>query len=142
MAKWMKIFVEGLVTTLNAALTKSHYRQANIAYEADNDVECAVKIMLGKLRYVSLGEPSKVDHYGWIYFDFGSNHQRNAEKIIESIEELVEWLDTNYDKGLGYDIGSGYYIREMQHIPFQGYPKPKEQFLQEMILVEFRWERR
>jgi hypothetical protein len=54
---------------------------------------------------------------------------------------LIAWLDANYEKGLGYDIGA-YYIREMQHIPFQGYPKPKEQFLQEMILVEFRWEKR
>jgi hypothetical protein len=137
----LQIIAEGLVTTLNLALSKAHYRHANITYEADNDVECAIKLMLGKERQVSLGEPTKKDHYGWAYFDFGSNHQRAALKIIAAIDELIAWLDANYEKGLGYDIGA-YYIREMQHIPFQGYPKPKEQFLQEMILVEFRWERR
>jgi len=138
----LKTIAEGLVTTLNGALSKSHYRQANITYEADNDVECAIKLMLGRSDQRSLGDASIIDHYGWIYFDFGSNHQRAALKIIEAIDELVDWLANSYDKGLGYDIGGSVYIRDMEHIPFQGYPKPKEQFLQEMILVKFIWERR
>jgi hypothetical protein len=138
----LKEILEGLCNTLNGTLTKAHYRPANIDYGADNDVECAVKVMLGRQEQVGIGMPTKYDHYGWIYLDYGSNHQRAALKITEAIDEFLDWQAGNYNQGLGFDIGSGYYIRDMEHIPFQGYPKPKELFLQEMILLRFIWERR
>lgn len=134
--------VEGLVATLNATLTLAHYRPANITFEADKDVECAVKVMLGTQDVAGLGMITSYDHEGWIYLDYGTNHQRGALKIIGAIDEFVDWMTTNYERGLGFDIGSGYYIRDMEHIPFQGYPKPKDLFLQEMILLRFVWERR
>ena len=138
----IKEIVEGLCATLNTALSKAEYRPANIYKVAVNVVECAVKVMLGRQDPVSLGEPTKYDHNGWIYLDYGSEHQRAAEKIVDAMDEFLDWQAANYSKGLGFDIGGGYYIRDLYHIPFQGYPKPKERFLQEMILLRFIWERR
>jgi len=137
----IKEIIEGLCTTLNTSLTKAHYRPAGVKYEADNDVECSIKVMLGKQMLMGLGT-TDFDHYGWIYFDFGSNDQRAPLKIVEAIDELIDWLVTGYGKGVGYDIGSGNYIRNLEHIPFQGYPQPRERFYQDMILVRFVWERR
>ena len=134
--------IEGICNTLNTDLSLAKYRPANVATEEDNTVECAVKVMLGRQDPVSLGEPTKYDHYGWIYFDYGSNDKRVALLITQAMDELLDWQAANYEKGLGFDIGSGYYIRDMEHIPFQGYPKPRELFLQEMMLMRFIWERR
>ena len=137
----IKEIVEGLCNTLNTALSKAYYRPAFVEKASTRDVDCSIKVMLGKMDLVGLGEPTKYDHEGWIYFDFGSNEQRAALKVVEAIDELLDWLTANYEKGKGYNIGS-YYIRDMEHIPFQGYPQPKEQFYQDMILIKFVWERR
>ena len=133
---------EGLVNTLNTDLSKAHYRISGVKVAATNDVECSIKVMLGNMNCVGIGQSTKYDHTGWIYFDFGSNERRGIKDITVAIDELLDWIATNYEIGKGFDIGSGYYIRDMEHIPFQGYPQPKELFFQELILVRFIWERR
>ena len=132
----------GLVNTLNAALSKATYRISTIKKDSTDTVECAIKVMLGKMEDAGIGQTSAYNHYGWIYFDFGSNDRRAHEKVVQAIDELLDWMTSNYTVGAGFDIGGGNYIREMKHIPFQGYPQPKELFFQDMILVSFKWERR
>jgi hypothetical protein len=133
--------VTGICNTLNGTLSNANYRPAGVDFEDSTAVQCSVKVMLGKQMLAGLGT-SDFDHYGWLYFDFGSNDQRAPLLVVQAIDELIDWLVTAYGKGTGYDIGSGNYIRDMEHIPFQGYPQPKERFYQDMILVRFIWERR
>jgi len=131
--------MEMLVTKLNLDLSEAHYRPYYTEMTTTNDVECTIKIMLGNMTPQGIGSGG-FDHTGWIYFDFGSNDERAAELISDSVDELLCWIDYNYVPGVGYTY-AGTTIRNLTQIPYQGYSQPRETFLHDMVMFEFEWER-
>ncbi len=133
--------MEMLVTKLNLDLAKADYRPFwTEKTEGSADVECTIKFMLGRMMPQGIGHNEKFDHTGWVYFDFGSNDERAALQVSQAIDELLDWIATNYTIGTGFTYG-GTTIRDLKHVPFQGYSQPRDSFWHDMIMCEFWWER-
>jgi len=132
--------MEMLVTRLNADLQRANYRPHWTEKSTDNKVECSIKIMLSNMYPQGIGENNKYTNEGWIYFDFGTNEDKAALYVAQAIDELIDWVATKYEKGVGYTY-EGVSIRDLKIVPFQGYSQPRELFFHDMIMASFRWER-
>ncbi len=131
---------EMLETKLNIDCVNADYRPFWVERDATEAVSCTIKIALGTMKSRGIGMPRSFDHRGWIFFDFGTNEDRPAEKVTWAMDELIDWIVDNYEAGVGYTYG-GTTIRDLEHVPFQSYPQPREQFAHDMIMVGFWWER-
>ena len=120
-AGMIKPMIEMLVNKLNNDLSEANYRPYYTEKTTTSDVECSIKIMLGTMIPQGIGS-TDYDHKGWIYFDFGSNDERAAELISDAVDELLDWIDTEYVVGVGYTYSSTT-IRSLYQTPYQGYSR-------------------
>lgn len=136
----LKEIYEMLVTKLNIDCTKAVYRPFWVEQVSTSEVDCTIKLALGTMSPKGIGMYKKFDHLGWIFFDFGTNEDRAALKVTEAMDELIDWIVDNYMPSVGYTHG-GTTIRDLEHVPLQSYPQPRQQFAHDMIMVRFWWER-